>query len=179
MRKLLLKTWILGFLFGTTSLMAQLVVNADDFARNPSRYNGRQIVIRNVSVNKGSSSIQLSGPHTLSGNSPQAIPSRSAPSRSTQIQTSNTPTTVQLNANTSSTGISINPSTTSPTSNSRCTPPKNWEIITVEIPNYNGCFVMYTRMAKTIPAGRKLTADLTFFVDTNLMNRITRVKLIP
>lgn len=179
MRKLLLKIWILGCLFGTTSLMAQLVVNADDFARNPSRYNGRQIVIRNVSVTKGSSSIQLSGPQTLSGNSPQASLSSNAPSSSTQIQTSNTPTTVQLTANNAPSGIVTNPTSTVPTSNSRCTPPKNWESITVDIPNYSGCFVMYTRMAKTIPTGRELNADLTFFVDTNLMHRITRIKINP
>lgn len=173
------KNIILGLMFCSSSLMAQLVVSQEDFAGNPSQYNGRQIVIRNVSITKSSGTVTLSGPRTISGNSPTASVNTSTstaliPSGSTPQSVSVSPSSGPGNTNTVPA-----PTTTTPTRVNTCTPPRNWEKLNVDIPNYDGCFVIYSRMAKSIIANREVKADITLLVDTNLMHRITRVKVNP
>ena len=160
---------------------AQLVVDVADFAANPSKYNGRTIVLRSVNITKTTgATMSLSGPRTTSSQTPTsginqsggaitggtAIPAAPAASQPVTLSASATATTATpTTANTTTVRAS------------NCTPPRNWEILTVEIPNYTGCFTLYSNMAKTIPNGSKANADITIFVDTNLMHRIARVKL--
>jgi len=157
---------------------AQLVVDLADFAANPSKYNGRTIVLRGVNITKTTgATMSLSGPRTTSSQTPTGgiNPSGGAITGGTALVTP--PTSTQpVTLGVSATTPSIVPVTTA-TRSSNCTPPRNWEILNVEIPNYNGCFTLYSNMAKTIPNGRKANADITIFVDTNLMHRIARVKL--
>lgn len=163
----------------TSITHAQLVVDMADFASNPSKYNGRYIVIRGVDVTKTTgSSLSLSGPRTTSATSPTAglTPSGGAISSGTAIAPSTTQVaSPTLSATGGTTSIAGTPSPSS--RNNPCVPPRNWELLTVHIPNYQGCFVLYSRMASNIPSGRKVNTDITIFVDTNLMHRIARVKI--
>ena len=160
---------------------AQLVVDVADFAANPSKYNGRTIVLRSVNITKTTgATMSLSGPRTTSSQTPTSgiNPSGGAITGGTAIlaaPTSSQPVTLSASATATTATPTTAITTTVRTSN--CTPPRNWEILTVEIPNYTGCFTLYSNMAKTIPNGRKANADITIFVDTNLMHRIARVKL--
>lgn len=163
------------------SAQAQLVVDIADFAANPSKYNGRTIVLRGVNISKTTgATMSLSGPRTTSSQTPTSgiNPSGGAINGGTAIvtaPTSSQPVTISASA----TAPTVTPTTATTTAvrASNCTPPRNWEILNVEIPNYSGCFTLYSNMAKTIPNGRKVNADITIFVDTNLMHRIARVKL--
>lgn len=163
------------------SAQAQLVVDIADFAANPSKYNGRTIVLRGVNISKTTgATMSLSGPRTTSSQTPTSgiNPSGGSIAGGTAI----------LTAPTSSQPVTLSASATAPTAtpavavtssvrHGNCTPPRNWEILNVEITNYTGCFTLYSNMAKTIPNGRKVNADITIFVDTNLMHRIARIKL--
>lgn len=157
---------------------AQLVVDVADFASNPSKYNGRTIVLRGVNISKTTgSTMQLSGPKTTSSQSPTGSlnPSGGAITSGTALVTpTTTGQTLTLNAGASQTAVAT---ATTGVRVGNCTPPRNWQILNVEIPNYTGCFTIYNNMAKSIPNGRKANADITIFVDTNLMHRIARVKL--
>ncbi len=165
-------------LFSLQIASAQLVVDVADFANNPSKFNGRTIVLRGVNVSKTTgSTLQLSGPKTTSSQSPTGSlnPSGGAITSGTAIVTpTTTGQTLTLNAGASQTAVST---ATTGVRAGNCTPPRNWEILIVEIPNYNGCFTIYNNMAKNIPNGRKVNADITIYVNTNFMNRIARVKL--
>ena len=160
---------------------AQLVVDVADFAANPSKYNGRTIVLRGVNITKTTgATMSLSGPRTTSSQTPTSgiNPSGGSITGGTAIVSAPTSTqTVTLNASATAPSATPTTATTSTVRPGNCTPPRNWEILNVEIPNYTGCFTLYSNMAKTIPNGRKANADITIFVDTNLMHRIARVKL--
>ena len=174
--KITAKILILGLLFCSSSLMAQLVVSQEDFASNPSQYNGRQIVIRNVYITKNASTVKLNGPRTISGNAPTASVTTST--SIALIPTGSTPqsVTVSPSGGPGNTNTVPAPATITPTRSKTCIPPRNWEKINVDLPNYEGCFMIYSRMAKSIIANRKVKAAITFLVDTNLMHRITRIK---
>jgi len=160
---------------------AQLVVDLADFSANAAKYNGRTIVLRGVTISKSSgSSLSLSGPRTTSAQTPTSgnNPSGGAiMSGSATISTPTNSTPVTVSATGSNTSPAIASPSMSSSRNSICTPPRNWEMLNVEIPNYTGCFTIYKNMARTIVSGRKLNADITIFVDTNLMHRIARVKI--
>jgi hypothetical protein len=170
---------ILAFSIFSNS-QAQLVVDLVDFASNPSKYNGRYIVLRGVFITKTTgNTIALSGPRTLNPTSPTGGLS---PTTTVNAGSPTNPTissgpgqVVTLNAAT----VPQTPTATTTTSTrpSPCTPPRNWEALTVEIPNYTGCFMLYNSMARTLPNGRRANADITIFVDVNVMHRIARVKL--
>ena len=171
---------LLTFLFSQFAL-AQLVVDVADFASNTSKYNGRTIVLRGVTISKTSAnSLSLSGPQTTSAQTPTSgnNPSGGAiMAGSATLTAPSNPQPVTVNATSSSTGPSIASPTNASSRSPICTPPRNWEMLNVEIPNYTGCFTIYKNMAKSIVSGRKLNADITIFVDTNLMHRIARVKI--
>jgi hypothetical protein len=160
---------------------AQLVVDIADFAGNPSKYNGRYIVLRGVEVSKTSgSTLSLGGPRTTNATSPTSglTPAGGAISGGTAVAPSTAQiatATINATGGNATTTISGTPSTSSRVS--PCAPPRNWELLTVHIPNYQACFVIYSKMASNIPSGRKVNTDLTIFVDTNLMHRIARVKI--
>jgi hypothetical protein len=174
--KITAKNIILGLMFCSSSLMAQLVVSQEDFASNPSQYNGRKIVLRNVSITKNSGNVKLRGPRTISGNSPTA--SITTSSSIALIASGSAPQSVSVSPSSGpgNTNTVPAPVTTTPTRANTCIPPRNWEKLNVDLPNYDGCFMIYSRMAKSIIANREVKADITFLVDTNLMHRITRVK---
>lgn len=154
-------------------------MNIDDFANNPANYNGRTIVLRGVTISKNTASaLVLNGPKTTSAQSPTGAlkPSGGAIASGTSLITPTT-TGQTITLNSGVTQAAAAPTTVGVRAGN-CTPPRNWEILNVEIPNYQGCFMIYNNMAKSIPNGRKATADITIFVDTNLMHRIVRVKLI-
>lgn len=169
--------FIIAF-FSLQMANAQLVVDVADFANNPSKFNGRTIVLRGVNVSKTTgSTMQLTGPKTTSSQSPTGStnPSGGAITSGTALVTpTTTGQTLTLNAGASQPAVAT---TTTSVRAGNCTPPRNWQILDVEIPNYKGCFTLYNNMAKSIPNGRTANADITIFVDTNLMHRIARVKL--
>ncbi len=63
----------------------------------------------------------------------------------------------------------------------RCTPPRNYEMLEVVFPNgkTKGCFVILKKVANPIPSGKNVTATITFKADTRTMNKITMIKFIP
>jgi len=172
---------ILAFTVFSNS-QAQLVVDLVDFASNPSKYNGRYIVLRGVFVTKTTgNTIALSGPRTVNPSSPTGALSPSATTINAGSPTAPTISSgagavATLNPATAPTPAATPTATTAPRA-TPCTPPRNWEALTVEIPNYTGCFMLYNSMARTLPNGRRANADITIFVDTNVMHRIARVKL--
>lgn len=144
---------------------SQLVVDATDFANNPSRYNGKTIVIRGVTARKITSN---SGTAVVQG-ATQAI---AAPgTNGTTIN--NAPTRPIVSAGTPGSGVP----TPAPL---RCSAPKNWTSLDLDFPvDYEGCFVIYNRMANTLPNAQDFRVDITFKVDSRSMHRVTRVKLLP
>jgi hypothetical protein len=63
----------------------------------------------------------------------------------------------------------------------RCTAPKNYEILEVVFPNgkTKGCFVILKKVANPIPTGKDVTATITFKADSRTMNKISMIKFIP
>jgi hypothetical protein len=158
---------------------AQLVVDMATFASNPSRYNGKHIVIRGVNISKpSSSSLSLSGPRTTSNTSPTGGPTTATGGVATGTAIPTTQTQPgSINIATGSTHTTLSGTATTSSRVTPCNPPTNWEILNVEIPNYNACYTIYNQMASTIPSGRTLNADITLFVNTRLLHRVVRVKL--
>ncbi len=144
---------------------SQLVVDATDFANNPSRYNGKTIVIRGVTARKITSN---SGTAVVQG-ATQAV---AAPGTT---GTNNTPTRPIVSGGTPASG------TPTPTpAPLRCSAPKNWTSLDLDFPvDYEGCFIIYNRMANTLPNGQDFRIDITFKADSRSMHRVTRVKLLP
>lgn len=148
---------------------SQLVVDATDFANNPSRYNGKTIVIRGVTARKITSN---SGTAVVqSATQPVAAPGTNG----TTIH--NTPTRPIVSAGTPASGVPTPTPTPAPL---RCSAPKNWTSLDLDFPiDYEGCFIIYNRMANTLPNGQDFRIDITFKVDSRTMHRVTRVKLLP
>ena len=157
---------------------AQLVVDIATFANNPSRYNGKHIILRGVNISKNSTtSLSLSGPTTTPGTSPTGSPSSGGGISSGNAVPSiqNQPGTLSISSGTGSSSVSGTASSSSRVQG--CTPPSNWEILHVDIPNYSSCYTIYNQMARTLPVGRTVNADITIQVNTRLMHRVVRVKL--
>jgi hypothetical protein len=142
---------------------AQVIVDVNDFVNNPSKFNGKTIVLQGViakrTINNGTTSATtptatITNPGT--GNSP-------------------TPTTVRNQA----------PNTTSPSGGTtapivRCSAPKNWERLEVQLPNnYDGCFVIFNKMSNTLPVNKDVRMDISVKVDTRFMHRVTKIKVLP
>lgn len=136
---------------------AQMVVDATDFYNNPSKYNGRTIVLKDIIVHKTSSAGTTITPAGVG-----------APG--TPLSTGvTTPSAVAGGVT-----ISAAPAT-------RCNPPKNFEVLEVVFPNglTKGCFVILSKMANPIPSGKDVVATITFKADTRLINKVTMIKFIP
>ncbi len=143
----------------------QLVVDALTFAQNPSAYNGRTIIIRNIQCKLANTVATPQAVTPASGNigvgNAQTV---TAPGVNTQGRTATTQGAA---------------ATTQPT---RCLAPRSWVKLDVFFPPKNEskfCFVIYDKMAKVIPANREVNADLTIKVDTRAIHRITRIKINP
>lgn len=143
----------------------QLVVDALTFAQNPSLYNGRTIIIRNIQC-------QLA--NTVA--TPQAV----LPPTGT-IGVGNAQTVTAPSVNTQ--GRTATPQGAAATSQqTRCLAPRSWVKMDVFFPPKNEskfCFVIYDKMANVIPANREVNADLTIKVDTRAIHRVTRIKINP
>jgi hypothetical protein len=137
---------------------AQMVVDATDFYNNPSKYNGRTIVLKDIIVHKA----------TAAGTTitPAGVGSPGAPV-STGVTT---PSSVTGGTPTAP----VAPAT-------RCNPPRNFEVLEVVFPNgqTKGCFVILSKMANPIPSGKDVVATITFKADTRLLNKVTMIKFIP
>ncbi len=160
----LLSLSIFGFFAAGKS---QLVVDATDFANNPSRYNGKTIIVRGVTARK----ITANSGNTVVQGATQAVAAPGAGGSS-----NNTPTKPTVNSG--------NPTTTQTTTPTpaplRCSAPKNWTSLDLDFPvDYEGCFIIFNRMANTLPNGQDFRVDITFKADTRTMHRVTRVKLLP
>jgi hypothetical protein len=61
----------------------------------------------------------------------------------------------------------------------RCSAPKNWQVLQVTLPNdYEGCFIMFSKMSNTLPVDKDVKMDLTFKVDTRSMHKVTKIKVV-
>ncbi|MEY3965691.1 MAG: hypothetical protein RL263_860 [Bacteroidota bacterium] len=140
----------------------QLVVDALTFAQNPSVYNGRTIIIRNIQC-------QLA--NTVA--TPQAV---LPPAGNVGVGNAQTVTAPSVNTQgRTATG-------TVPSQQTRCLAPRSWVKMDVFFPPKNEskfCFVIYDKMANVIPANREVNADLTIKVDTRAIHRVTRIKINP
>jgi hypothetical protein len=137
---------------------AQMVVDATDFYNNPSKYNGRTIVLKDIIVHKATA------PGTTI--TPAGVGSPGTPV-STGVTT---PSSVTGGA-----------PTTPAAPATRCNPPRNFEVLEVVFPNgqTKGCFVILSKMANPIPSGKDVVATITFKADTRLLNKVTMIKFIP
>jgi hypothetical protein len=143
---------------------AQVIVDVNDFVNNPSKYNGKTIVLQGViakrTINNG----------TASGTTPTAT--------ITNPGTVNSPTP-------NTTGRNQVPNTSNPSGGTtapivRCSAPKNWERLEVQLPNnYDGCFVIFNKMSNTLPVNKDVRMDISVKVDTRFMHRVTKIKVLP
>jgi hypothetical protein len=142
----------------------QLVVDALTFAQNPSAYNGRTIIIRNIQC-------QLA--NTVA--TPQAV---LPPAGNVGIGNAQTVTAPSVNTQ----GRTGTTGTAATSQQTRCLAPRSWVKMDVFFPPKNEskfCFVIYDKMANVLPANREVNADLTIKVDTRAIHRITRIKINP
>lgn len=148
MKKLSLTLIALFCFFKISS--AQIIVDANDFASNPAKYNGRTITIKGIKIQ-----IQDEGNSTVGGGS------------------------IGGSGNISSGSGASGGSNNAPST--RCTPPKLYQTLNVQfnVPTYEGCFVILSKMATIIPVGGSPKADLTFKADTRTMNKVTGIRLVP
>lgn len=142
---------------------AQMVVDATDFYNNPSKYNGRTIVLKDVIVHKAA---PVGTTITPAGTGAPGSPV--APGGATGGVV--TPSSVAGGAP----GAATAPAT-------RCNPPRNFEVLEVVFPNgqTKGCFVILSKMANPIPSNKDVVATITFKADTRLLNKVTMIKFIP
>jgi hypothetical protein len=143
----------------------QLVVDALTFAQNPSAYNGRTIIIRNIQCQ-------------LANNvaTPQAV---LPPAGNVGVGTAQPVTAPNVNTQGRTATTQGAAATAQPT---RCLAPRSWVKMDVFFPPKNEskfCFVIYDKMANVLPANREVNADLTIKVDTRAIHRITRIKINP
>lgn len=143
----------------------QLVVDALTFAQNPSIYNGRTIIIRNIQCqlanNIGTPQAVLPPAGNVTIGNAQTV---TAPSVNTQGRTATTQGAAATSQQT------------------RCLSPRSWVKMDVFFPPKNEskfCFVIYDKMANVLPANREVNADLTIKVDTRAIHRVTRIKINP
>jgi hypothetical protein len=136
---------------------AQMVVDATDFYNNPSKYNGRTIVLKDIIVHKTSSAGTTITPAGVG-----------APG---------TPVSTGVTTPSAVTGGATTPAAPA----TRCNPPRNFEVLEVVFPNglTKGCFVILSKMANPIPSGKDVIATITFKADTRLLNKVTMIKFIP
>jgi len=151
------------FLSSLTASKAQVVVDVNDFVNNPSKFNGKTIVLQGVIAKRSSSNSSTSGvtPSVTLTNPGTGNPTNPSSSVRNQPPVNNT-----TNAN-------ANPIV-------RCSAPKNWERLDVHLPNnYDGCFVIFNKMANTIPMNKDVRMDISVKVDTRFMHRVTKIKVLP
>jgi hypothetical protein len=61
----------------------------------------------------------------------------------------------------------------------RCTAPRNWQVLQVTLPNdYEGCFIMFSKMSNILPIDKDVRIDLTFKVETHSMHKVTKIKVV-
>ncbi len=143
---------------------AQVIVDVNDFVNNPSKFNGKTIVLQGVIAKRSTSNSATSNvaPATVL-TTPGAV---------------NPPTpssTVRNQPNTNNAGTNANAAPVV-----RCSAPKNWERLEVQLPNnYDGCFVIFNKMANTLPMNKDVRMDITVKVDTRFMHRVTKIKVLP
>lgn len=138
---------------------AQMVVDATDFYNNPSKYNGRTIVLKDVIVHKAAPAGTTITPAGTGAPGSPVAPGGSA-------------------------GGVVTPSSVAggaPGAATRCNPPRNFEVLEVVFPNgqTKGCFVILSKMANPIPSNKDVVATITFKADTRLLNKVTMIKFIP
>jgi len=161
---------ITSLLIGTFAIFsaanAQMVVDANDFFNNASKYNGRTIVIKDITVRKAA---PVGTSITPSGLTSPGSPVGPGGSPASGVVT---PSSV--------TGGST-PGGTPPPPAMRCNPPRNFEQLEVVFPNgqTKGCFVILSKMASPIPNNKDVIATITFKADTRLLNKVTMIKFIP
>ncbi len=66
-------------------------------------------------------------------------------------------------------------------SSTRCTAPRNYEMLEVVFPNgkTKGCFVILNKVANPIPSNKDVISTITFKADSRTMNKISMIKFIP
>ena len=163
---------ITSFLLGSFAFLsaanAQMVVDANDFFNNPSKYNGRTIVIKDITVRKAA---PLGASITPSGTTAPGSP----------VGPAGSPTGGLITPSGVTGGSTPGSSTPSAPAAMRCNPPRNFEQLEVIFPNAQskGCFVILSKMASPIPNNKDVIATITFKADTRLLNKITMIKFIP
>lgn len=152
------------FLFISFALNAQIVVDANDFVNNPSKFNGKTIVLQGVIAKRPSSN---SGAANVAPATALTTPGA--------VNPPTPPSTVRNQPNANNAGTNANASPVV-----RCSAPKNWERLEVQLPNdYDGCFVIFNKMANTIPMNKDVRMNITVKVDTRFMHRVTKIKVLP
>lgn len=158
--------FLILFLFSSiTAIKAQIVVDANDFVNNPSKFNGKTIVLQGVIAQRSTNNSNATTvtPAT-SLTTPGAV---NPPTPSSNNRNSSTPTNPAANSNPTAPVV-------------RCSAPKNWERLEVQLPNnYDGCFVIFNKMANTVPMNKDVRMDITVKVDTRFMHRVTKIKVLP
>lgn len=152
------------FLSSLTASKAQVVVDVNDFVSNPSKFNGKTIVLQGVIAKRSLSNSGTSGVTPSVGLTNPSTGNPTNPSSSVRNQPP---------ANNTATNANANPMV-------RCSAPKNWERLEVQLPNnYDGCFVIFNKMANTVPMNKDVRMDISVKVDTRFMHRVTKIKVLP
>ena len=151
MKKLLFSLLAIGMI---GSSVAQMAIPGAAFADNPSRFNGRKVTVKDVTVNPSNSVLTLSpavAPAPLTG--PVQMPT-----------------------------VAPGPTGTN-TTVTRCNPPRGFSELNVnfkDAPEYKGCFFMADAMfnqLKRSTGGQSVDAQITFRGDARLGYNVSFYKL--
>ena len=148
MRNLL---FLLVFSLWGSLLQAQTKVSTADFARRPNFYQGKTILLSNVSVIAGE----------IGQNEP-INKAKSRPKPQTRTQ--------DLNEKFLSVPLGI----------PRCKTLAGWTLVQPQIPNLNTpmCFAVMTKINDRLPQNKQFQADIVIDVDIRGISRIKRIKVL-
>ena len=132
-------------------LQAQTKVSTSDFARRPNFYQGKTILLSNVSVIAGE----------IGQNEP-INKAKSRPKPQTRTQ--------DLNEKFLSVPLGI----------PRCKTLAGWTLVQPQIPNLNTprCFAVMTKITDRLPQNTQFQADIVIDVDIRGISRIKRIKVL-
>lgn len=140
---------VAGLLIGQSQ--AQTKVSTADFARRPQFYQGKTILLSNVSVNIGEVN------HSNNHNNVKGRPR---------------PTPPQQSHNEKNWGLALG--------TPRCKPLMGWNLIQPDIPNLNAplCFAVMSKIYDRLPQNKTFNADILVEIDVRGICKIKRIRVL-
>lgn len=148
-----MRNLLLLFVFGLWGSLsqAQTKVSTADFARRPNFYQGKTILLSNISIVAGE--IEQNSTNNKA---------KSRPKPQTRTQDLNEKVWI------------ISPGTP------RCKALAGWTLVQPQIPNLNTpmCFAVMTKINDRLPQNKQFQADIVIEVDIRGISRIKRIKVL-